>query len=42
MGGEGRLGGGKLMEKYSKALSEVRISSQGLLAIADNLHVLLR
>lgn len=28
------------MEKYSKAPSVVRISSEGLLAVADNLHVL--
>lgn len=34
-------GGGELMEKYSKAPSEVRISSEGLLAVGDNLHVLL-
>lgn len=39
--GRRRWRGGELMEKYSKAPSEVRISSQGLLAVDDNLHVLL-
>ena len=29
------------MEKYSTAPSEVRISTDGLLAVDDNLHVLL-
>lgn len=29
------------MEKYSQVPSEVRISSEGLLAAGDNLHVLL-
>lgn len=32
---------GELMEKYSQAPSEVRISSEGLLAAGDNLHALL-
>lgn len=32
---------GELMEKYSQASSEVRISSEGLLAAGDNLHALL-
>lgn len=42
LGGEREgVGGGELMEKYSKAPSEVRISSEGLLAVGDNLHVLL-
>jgi len=41
LGGEGEGGGGELMEKYSKAPSEVRISSEGLLGVDDNLHVLL-
>lgn len=39
--GKEKVEGRKLMEKYSKAPSEVRLSSEGLLAVDDNLHVLL-
>lgn len=39
--GKEKGGRGELMKKYSQAPSEVRISREGLLAVDDNLHVLL-